>query len=158
VVSASVSKVAVARRERLWFGLQAAFFLALLATPLVQRQKARGSARLAGLGLVIGGVALAMAGYRQLGQSHSPWSTPNGAGLVTTGVYGRIRHPIYAGWCLSGLGFEVLTGSRVGIGVAGGLIAFYDIRARQEDKLLTDQYSGAADYCRTVARLVPGVS
>jgi protein-S-isoprenylcysteine O-methyltransferase Ste14 len=44
-----------------------------------------------------------------------------------------------------------------GVGVAGGLMVFYDFKARAEDRLLDKSYSGADDYRVAVARFIPGV-
>ncbi|HSS11117.1 MAG TPA: methyltransferase [Acidimicrobiales bacterium] len=137
--------------------LQSVFFLALLGSPLIDRHRPPAAARLLGLGLFTGGVGVAVAGYRELGKSHSPWTTPTAAGLVTSGIYSRIRHPIYAGWCLGSLGLEVLAGSRLGVGVVGGLMVFYDLKAREEDRLLVERYSGGAGYRSAVNRFIPGV-
>jgi protein-S-isoprenylcysteine O-methyltransferase Ste14 len=81
----------------------------------------------------------------------------DGAGQVTAGVYGRIRHPIHAGWILGSLGLEVLSGSRLEVGVVGALMVFDDRIAREEDRLLADRYPGAADYRAAVERFIPGV-
>jgi protein-S-isoprenylcysteine O-methyltransferase Ste14 len=146
-------------RGAVWFALQSALFLALLTSPLFDRRRPPAGARLLGLGLLSGGGLLAHGGYRELGASHTPWTTPAAAGaeLVTTGVYGRVRHPIYAGWCLGCLGFEVWAGSRVGVGLVGVLIVFYDLRSREEERLLAARYAGMSDYRVAVKRFVPGV-
>jgi protein-S-isoprenylcysteine O-methyltransferase Ste14 len=68
-----------------------------------------------------------------------------------------MRHPIYAGWCLGSLGFEVFSGSRLGASLAAALIVFYDLKAREEDQHLAERYPGAASYRAHVKRLVPRV-
>jgi Phospholipid methyltransferase len=96
-------------------------FLALLAAPFLQHLDAPLLVRLLGLVLLAGGIVVAVAGYRALGSSHSPWTTPIDDGrLVKTGIYARIRHPIYTGWCLGALGGELLAGSILGVGVGVG--------------------------------------
>jgi protein-S-isoprenylcysteine O-methyltransferase Ste14 len=77
--------------------------------------------------------------------------------LVTTGIYGHVRHPIYAGWCLRSLGFEAVTGSLPGVSVAAALFVFYDLKAREEDRRVADRYPGAVRYRAEVKRFVPGV-
>jgi protein-S-isoprenylcysteine O-methyltransferase Ste14 len=145
------------RRETGWFVLQSALFVAMLASPLAERRAPAALTRLVGLGLLWAGVGVARCGYRELGRSHSPWTEPTGEGLVTTGIYGQVRHPIYAGWCLGGLGFEILFGSRLGLGVVGGVALFYDLKAREEEKLLDQQYPDGARYRAAVDRFIPGV-
>ena len=147
------------RRGGPWFVVQLLFFVALLGAPMVRRRRPALVVRVLGLGLLGAGAAVAVAGYRDLGESHSPRTTPNEerCGLVMTGIYGHVRHPIYAGWCLGSLGFEAVTGSRLGVSVAVALIVFYDLKAREEDRHLADRYPGAASYRADVKRFVPGV-
>jgi protein-S-isoprenylcysteine O-methyltransferase Ste14 len=145
------------RRERVWFGLQSAFFLGLLVSPVVERRRPAAFVRLLGAGLAGGGAIVAVAGYRELGASHSPWTAPSGTGLVKSGIYSQIRHPIYAGWCLGSLGLEILAGSRLGVGAVAALVLFYDVKSREEDKLLVRRYLDADDYVLSVKRLVPRV-
>ena len=147
------------RRGGPWFVVQLLFFVALLGAPMVRRRRPALVVRVLGLGLLGAGAAVAVAGYRDLGESHSPWTTPNDerCQLVTTGIYGHVRHPIYAGWCLGSLGFEAVTGSCLGVSAAAALVVFYDLKARDEDRHLADRYPGAASYRADVKRFVPGV-
>src|SRR5262249_44986715 len=95
----------VTRRDRVWVTPQAGLCLAALAAPLARRRRPPRGVRLLGAGRLAGGAGVALAGYRALGGSHSPWSTPVAGGrLVTTGIYRWVRHPIYGGWCLGALG------------------------------------------------------
>ena len=151
--------MARSQRGGVWFALQSAFLLALLGSPFIDRRRPPPAARILGLSLVASGAGVAVAGYRELGVSHSPWTTPAGddGRLVTTGIYGRLRHPIYAGWCLGSLGLEVLAGSRLGGGVVGALMVFYDLKSREEDKLLAARYPCAGDYRAAVKRFIPGI-
>ena len=157
IVLGKVRRMDGRRRETGWLILQSAFFVAMLGSPLVERRAPAALTRLGGLGLLLAGVGVAMSGYRALGRSHSPWTEPTGEGLVTTGIYGQVRHPIYAGWCLGGLGFEILFGSWLGVGVVGGVAVFYDLKAREEEKLLDERYPDGASYRAAVDRFVPGV-
>jgi protein-S-isoprenylcysteine O-methyltransferase Ste14 len=103
----------------LWFVAQAILFCAMLLAPLLERRACPVVLRAVGLITLSGGVIVAVLGYRTLGRSHSPWTTPIADGqLVTTGMYQYMRHPIYAGWLLGALGWALLTSSRLGVGVA----------------------------------------
>jgi protein-S-isoprenylcysteine O-methyltransferase Ste14 len=66
-----------------------------------------------------------------------------------------MRHPIYTGWLLGALGWALLTGSRLGVGVAlaGGI--FYDLKAREEEKWLAATYADYTAYQRQVKRFIP---
>jgi protein-S-isoprenylcysteine O-methyltransferase Ste14 len=142
----------------MWVALQSGLFLAVLAAPLARRRRPPRGVRLLGAGLLAAGAGVALAGYRALGGSHSPWSTPDPGGrLVTTGVYRWVRHPIYGGWCLGALGAALAAGSLPGLGVAVALAALYDLRARDEERLLAARYPAYAAYARRSSRLVPKV-
>lgn len=52
----------------------------------------------AGPGLVAGGIAVGAAALSGLGKSLSPWPAPvDDNELMTSGIYGTIRHPMYSG-------------------------------------------------------------
>jgi protein-S-isoprenylcysteine O-methyltransferase Ste14 len=153
----TVGSMPAGRHDGLWFGLQSAFFLGLLVSPVVERRRTAALVRSLGAGLAGAGAIVAVAGYRELGEMHSPWTAPRGTGLVKSGIYSRIRHPIYAGWCLGGLGLEILAGSRLGVGAVAALAVFYDVKSREEDKLLVRRYPDADGYIVSVKRFVPRV-
>lgn len=114
--------------------------------------------RAAGVLILLGGVSLAATGYAALGGSHSPGTTPtSGARLVSSGIYARLRHPVYAGWCLAALGLALILGSLLGVGVAIAAVVYYDLRTREEDRLLLKRYPDYDAYRRRVKRFVPRV-
>lgn len=144
------------KRGHLWFVVQAILFCAMLLAPLLERRACPVVLRAVGVITLSGGVIVALLGYRTLGRSHSPWTTPIADGqLVTTGIYQYMRHPIYAGWLLVALGWALVTGSRLGVGVAlaGGI--FYDLKARKEDTWLAATYADYTAYQRQVKRFIP---
>lgn len=147
------------RSGAVWFAAQLVLFVAMLIAPFAQRTEVPVWIRVAGVVLSLAGLVLAIAGYRSLGGSHSPGTTPiTGARLVSTGVYSYLRHPIYAGWCLGAFGFALIFGSVLGIGVAVALVVFYDLRTREEEKFLMTRYPDYGAYRQRVkGRLVPGV-
>jgi protein-S-isoprenylcysteine O-methyltransferase Ste14 len=78
--------------------------------------------------------------------------------VVTTGVYGFVRHPMYLGATLLFFGGALLFGSVTGIGVAFALTLLLAARARGEEKMLLDELDGYAEYRQKVRyRLIPGV-
>jgi len=77
--------------------------------------------------------------------------------FVSTGIYSRIRHPIYAGWILGTLGLELVARSSLGIGVAVALFVFYDFRTREEERWLVAKYPAYQAYVTTVNRFIPFV-
>ncbi len=82
---------------------------------------------------------------------------PTEGGLVTTGPYGFIRHPIYAAVCLfvwaSVLGSPSLRTALFAAVVTAGTLA----RIVCEERLLFEQYPDYAAYSRRTKRLIPFV-
>jgi len=78
--------------------------------------------------------------------------------VVSTGVYGFVRHPMYLGGILMFLGAPLLLGSLYGI-LIGILICFLLVaRIMGEEKMLADELDGYADYKKKVKyRLLPFV-
>jgi protein-S-isoprenylcysteine O-methyltransferase Ste14 len=78
--------------------------------------------------------------------------------LVTSGVYGVIRHPSYLGLLVSSLGWALAFRSGVGVLLAALLIPPLVARIRAEETLLRTQFGGEYDaYCSRTSRLLPGM-
>lgn len=109
----------------------------------------------AGLGL--GGWAVLRA-FRDLGPSLTPLPRPrDDAWFVETGIYARLRHPIYAGLMLAALGWSSLTRSLPAFAVAILLALFLDVKARREELWLIERYAPYAGYRLRSKRFLPGV-
>lgn len=78
--------------------------------------------------------------------------------VVSTGVYGWVRHPMYLGAILMFVGGPLLTGALSALGVGVALSLLLAVRAVREEKLLMQELSGYDDYRRRVRyRLLPFV-
>lgn len=79
-----------------------------------------------------------------------------GQTLVSTGLYGVVRHPMYAGNVLMMVGVPLALGSYWGLAcVIVGLVGLA-VRIRDEEKLLAQDLAGYGDYTHKVRyRLVP---
>ncbi|MBN2359964.1 MAG: isoprenylcysteine carboxylmethyltransferase family protein, partial [Deltaproteobacteria bacterium] len=78
--------------------------------------------------------------------------------VVVSGPYRWIRHPMYLGLCLLGLGSPLALGSWWALipGVAVALTFVY--RTWQEDRMLKADLAGYAEFARTTRfRLIPGL-
>jgi protein-S-isoprenylcysteine O-methyltransferase Ste14 len=112
----------------------------------------------AGVLLVFAGaVVVAMAG-RALGSGLTPFPKPaEGAELVDSGPYAVVRHPVYSGGILFGAGISLAL-SPWALAVTAALAVVWALKARVEERFLSDRYPAYADYCtRTQFRLVPFV-
>jgi protein-S-isoprenylcysteine O-methyltransferase Ste14 len=78
--------------------------------------------------------------------------------LVTSGVYGVIRHPSYLGLLVNSLGWGLAFRSGVGVLLTALLILPLLARIRAEEWLLRTQFGDEyGAYCARTSRLVPGL-
>jgi protein-S-isoprenylcysteine O-methyltransferase Ste14 len=78
--------------------------------------------------------------------------------VVSTGVYGFVRHPMYLGAMLLFFGGALLLGSLVGNGLALALTLLLAARSTGEEKMLVEELDGYAEYRKQVRyRFIPGV-
>jgi protein-S-isoprenylcysteine O-methyltransferase Ste14 len=76
--------------------------------------------------------------------------------VVSSGVYGFVRHPMYLGAILMFLGAPLLLGSAAGLLVGVALAALLAARIVGEEKLLTVELEGYVEYTKKVRyRLLP---
>jgi protein-S-isoprenylcysteine O-methyltransferase Ste14 len=78
--------------------------------------------------------------------------------VISTGPYGVVRHPMYSGIVLLMTGMSVGLGSVAALTMSAVMILLLVIRLLDEEKLLSMELPGYAEYCTHVRwRLVPGV-
>ena len=76
--------------------------------------------------------------------------------LVTSGVYGVIRHPSYLGLLVNSLGWGLAFRSGVGVLLTALIIPPLLARIRAEERLLRTQFGAEYDaYCARTSRLIP---
>jgi protein-S-isoprenylcysteine O-methyltransferase Ste14 len=111
-----------------------------------------------GAAAMVAGAWLVIRAVADLGGSLTPMPRPRAdSRLVESGIYARIRHPIYAGVMLASLGWSALTWSVAAFAAALSLVAFLDAKARREEAWLLERYDAYEDYRRRSARFVPGI-
>lgn len=102
------------------------------------------------------GVLIAGLGLVGLRENLTPVPRPiDGGRLISHGIYGRVRHPIYAGIIASAVGWGLITASPAALGVAALLAAFFDVKSRREEAWLVAAYPGYAEYRQRVRKLLP---
>jgi protein-S-isoprenylcysteine O-methyltransferase Ste14 len=78
--------------------------------------------------------------------------------LVTSGVYGVIRHPSYLGLLINSLGWALAFRSGIGVLLTLLLIPLLLARISSEEKLLRVQFGDEYNaYCARTWRLIPGM-
>lgn len=112
----------------------------------------------AGATLLAAGIVGAAAGAVGLGGALSPFPRPRtGGALVESGIYARIRHPIYASLAAGAIGWGLLEASPPALGLALVLAVVLDLKARREEAWLAETYPGYAAYRARTRRLIPGL-
>jgi len=78
--------------------------------------------------------------------------------VVSTGVYGFVRHPMYLGAILHLIGAPLLPGSLYGVVAGAALLLVLAGRIVGEEKMLVNELEGYAEYRKKVRyRLIPYV-
>jgi protein-S-isoprenylcysteine O-methyltransferase Ste14 len=98
---------------------------------------------------------------KELGGSLSHWAVPieeseGGDGLITSGVYSQIRHPMYTGLLTATAGIAVVTNSAARLALTFALFYVLDRKASHEEKALAEAYSDYDDYTKMVTgKIIP---
>lgn len=108
--------------------------------------------------LVVSFFYVAFLAFRENSFAAATVEIASGQHVVSTGIYGRIRHPMYAG------GLALFIGMPLALGSFWGLLAFPVAlpalvwRLLDEERLLGKNLPGYVVYCEKVRwRLVPGI-
>jgi protein-S-isoprenylcysteine O-methyltransferase Ste14 len=112
------------------------------------------------LGLVAGvlGLVLLASAVLSLGASLTVLPRPRErGGVVVSGVYRAVRHPIYGAVLLLALGWSLVE-SPLGLIGTALLAVVFDLKARVEEAWLTERHPAYEAYLeRTRQRFVPGL-
>ena len=84
-------------------------------------------------------------------------ANPTAGGLVTTGPYRFIRHPIYAAVLLFMWAGVASHGAIIGVLTAIVATAAIAVRIGAEETLVTESYPEYADYARRTKQIIPFV-
>lgn len=142
-----------------WVIAQNALMLAaLILAPWRHGEPWPWACRGAGAILLALGAATGYLGARALGRNLTPYPRPRtDAQLVTSGVYTRLRHPLYACLMFSTGGWALLWSSAWAGGLALLLAGLLDLKARREEKWLQNKFPGYGAYAARSHRFLPGI-
>lgn len=120
----------------------------------------RGDVRLLGDVVIVGGVAVLAWATAVLRPANAfsalPHPRADGA-LVDSGPYRYVRHPIYSGLILAGVG-ALISRKSVAAGLATIVLAIVlDLKRRREEVWLLERYPGYAAYRTRTKALIPFV-
>ena len=144
-----------------WVGLQLVLFAAIGLAGLLAiqgRTLVLGAAEAVGIVLVVLGLALVARSAWDLGRSLSPFPKPLANNqLVQTGAFRWVRHPIYIGIVVAGLGWSLATGAWLAAVLCLLLLALFDAKSRREEAWLSEVHAEYAAYAARTRRFIPGV-
>lgn len=116
--------------------------------------------QIAGVTLYTLGLAMALTGRTQLGNSWSDIETPGQvakAALISHGLYRYVRHPIYTGDILLLIGLELALNSQ-GLLVILLMVPVILRQAIREERMLVRNLPGYDAYCGRTKRFLPFVA
>ncbi len=127
--------------------LQALLLIALLVVPWRRPLSALwppDATVVIGVAFIIGGLVICVMAVLRLGSALTPTPVPmSGMSLRIDGIYAWVRHPIYSGILLAGLGFTIAVGSIWQVFVWVLLIVFFVGKSMWEDLLLSEVHGVA---------------
>lgn len=110
------------------------------------------------IGAVLGlaGLAVALAAYRALGRNFRVFAAPRRSGtLVTTGIYAKVRHPMYTAVIVMFAGYILYFGSMLTLPLWIAFSALYLIKAVKEEGIIMDKFPEYEEYRKRTGRFLP---
>jgi protein-S-isoprenylcysteine O-methyltransferase Ste14/rhodanese-related sulfurtransferase len=110
------------------------------------------------VGAVIGfgGLFLGYLSFKALGRNFRVFAAPRRSGtLISSGVYSKVRHPMYTAVIMSLGGYVLYFGSLWALPFWLGCGILYVVKAVKEERLLVDHYPGYEAYRRRSWRFIP---
>ncbi len=143
-------------RDYFYVFLQALLFTAFLTpwhTPLPLAPPGWLAWSLMTLGLLV-----MLLAFLQLKSNLTPWPTPKKEGqLVTSGIFGAVRHPIYSGIFLATAGWASYQGNGYHLLWSVGLLTLFYFKSRYEEKRLQERFSDYRAYQKNTGRFFPNL-
>lgn len=111
-----------------------------------------------GVGILALGALILVVSFLRLGRSLTANPVPKEDGeLVTSGLYSRVRHPIYFGLLVLSFGVVLDAGWWPQVVIALMLFVLLNIKAQFEESLLQKKYPGYKEYMLRTPRFFPRI-
>lgn len=108
------------------------------------------------LGLIFSGLGILVPAFFNLGSALTANPVPKAdAPLQTHGIYAYVRHPIYTGVLVAGLGVAIYRASPISLFAFLALVALLNFKARWEEGFLKVKHEGYLSYMKQVPRFLP---
>ena len=108
------------------------------------------------LAMFILGVVIIILGIVSLNDNITPFPTPKkSSDLISNGIYGLIRHPIYSGIFLSMFCYALYSGSGFRLLVAALMLLVFYYKSDYEESLLLARYKRYQSYKEKTGRFFP---
>ena len=115
-------------------------------------------AHIMGIALIFLSAVFGIPGVWILGRNCTPVPHPrDDARLIETGIYARVRHPLYTCVILASFGWALMWASWVALVPALGMIPFFCAKVRREEAWLREKYPNYANYARQVPGFIPRI-
>lgn len=97
-----------------------------------------------------------VAGVRDLGRNLTPMPSPKpGGSLVTSGIYARLRHPLYSSLMALGFAWALAWSSLPAMALAAAVALLLHAKARHEERQLAETFPEYPAYHARVPRYLP---
>lgn len=148
------------QKSRAWFYVTLQFLLIFLLVLSPRMEQPYGAASevvgIIGVGFILLGSALLLYSFLGLGNSLTAMPIPKDNGqLVTTGIYSRVRHPIYFALLLMGFGVILDSGYWPQVIVYLLLYSLLSLKADWEESMLREKYPQYKAYAEKTPRFFP---
>lgn len=140
------------KRGEAWLFAQTAALLLILVPPM----SLKGLIDLLGTLLITAGLVFIAYGLFTLGRNFSPLPTPRKVHkLVTTGMYGYVRHPMYSGLIMASFGLAALTRSEFRFAMSALLWWILEQKVNFEEAILAATFPEYGEYKLKVPKFFP---
>ena len=143
-------------KDILFVGLQLLLFILFFLLPSRQGWQSPSWVKVAFLVIAIMGLLIAVLALLQLRGNLSPFPRPVSQGtLIQTGLYKKIRHPVYTGLLLFFFGYAMWEPSLFKLFIAFLLLLLFYFKSSYEEKLLLEKFPEYREYQNRSYRFFP---